>query len=76
MQSNKFSNYLLDLGNIVRDRAIAVSLKFKENGSDYNVGELMAWHEIVSTMQSQAELFGIPLADIGLENITPETDLL
>jgi hypothetical protein len=36
----------------------------------------MAYHEIVSLIQQQAEAFGIPIEDIGLSDISPEKDLL
>ena len=47
-----------------------------ENPEAYNLGYLMAWHEIVSLMQSQATQFNIDLQSIGLEGIDPERDLL
>jgi len=39
-------------------------------------GKLLAYHEIVSLMQQQAKVFGLPLHSIGLEDINPEIDLL
>jgi hypothetical protein len=47
-----------------------------EGDRDYEVGHLMAYHAVVSLMQDQALAFGIDRAAIGLDDITPETDLV
>ncbi len=36
----------------------------------------MAYYEVISLMQQQAEAFGIPLTDINLEGLDPEKDVL
>jgi hypothetical protein len=35
----------------------------------------LAYYEVVSLMQSSAEGFGIPLADLRLDDIVPDRDL-
>jgi hypothetical protein len=43
---------------------------------DYDLGRLMAYHEVISFMQQQAIGFGISLNQIGLEDFDPERKLL
>lgn len=75
-----YKNYLRDLGNLLREAAASAKRERDElNDSsqrDYAVGRLMAYHEVVSLMQEQAAAFGIPLADIGLDSIDPDRELL
>ena len=40
------------------------------------IAALMAFHEVVSLMQQQAASFGLDLADVALDDIDPERDLL
>lgn len=65
---------------MLREKALDAKLhRDASTGSDdetYAVGRLMAYHEIVSLMQSQAEAFGLNLADIALDKIDAEQDLL
>ena len=76
MSNLQFALYTQDLGNLVREKAVAAKLAVELDKSDYNVGHLMAWHEIVSLMQSQAPLFGISLSEMGLANLDPDRELL
>ena len=76
MSDDPVKNYLLDLGSIVKEKAMGAAITKSENPEAYNLGYLMAWHEIVSLMQSQATQFNIDLQSIGLEVIDPERDLL
>lgn len=76
MNEDRFRNYLLDLGSILRETAVAAKHKEQQNSDAYNIGYLMALLEVISVMQSQAVQFGIALDEIGLEGIDPETDLL
>lgn len=74
------ANYLLDLGQLIKEKAFEAKknrdTSIGTTDYDYALGHLMAFHEIVSLMQQQAEVFGIPLSKIGLENIDPDKDLL
>jgi hypothetical protein len=76
MNEDRLRNYLLDLGSILREKAVAAKHEKQQNGEAYNIGYLMALHEVVSIMQSQADQFGIALDEIGLDGINPEVDLL
>ncbi|MES2790318.1 MAG: hypothetical protein V4719_11975 [Planctomycetota bacterium] len=76
MNNNRFTNYLLDLGLLVKEKARQSRAINSQNSDAYNAGYLMAWHEIVSLMQLQCEQFGIELSSVGLDGIDPERDLL
>jgi hypothetical protein len=39
-------------------------------------GRAMAYYEVVSLMHQQATAFGLPFADVGLQGINPDRDLL
>lgn len=76
-----YRNYLFDLGLLIKERALAaISERYKERkGSDgymYESGRIMAFNEVISIMQQQAEAFGIPLRDLRLEDIDPDKDLV
>ena len=64
MEDQTFENYLHDLGTLIKEHAReAKEQKASFQGSsaqDYDSGYLMAWYEVVSLMQQQAEAFGIP----------------
>ncbi len=71
--------YTQDLCALLKEmarRAKAESLTASAKDKEYTLGRLMAFHEVISLMQQQAEAFGIPLAQLGLEDIHPERDLL
>jgi hypothetical protein len=73
---DRFVNYLFDLGSLLQEKAMDAKADKDENAHAFNVGRLIAWHEIVSLMQSQAGLFGLSLSQIGLSDIDPERDLV
>jgi hypothetical protein len=70
--------YLQDLITLVKEKALdARAQRDATTGDDrlFATGRLMAFHEIVSLMQQQADAFGIGLDELGLEQIQPERDL-
>lgn len=76
MNHNHVENYLRDLCTLVIEKATEAKITKTQDDDAYNIGYLMAWHEIVSLMQSQAKLFDIPLSSLGLDAIEPVRDLL
>jgi hypothetical protein len=42
----------------------------------YRLGALMAFHSVISLLQQQAHAFEIPLEELDLSDIEPESDLL
>jgi len=69
-------NYLRDLGFLIRERALKARADVRSSPDDFNRGQLMAFHEVLSLMQSQADAFAIPLETLSLEGIDPDKDLL
>ncbi len=80
MTNKQFENYVYDLGVILKRKALeakaAKDRSIDDNSTGYNLGYLMAFHEVVSLMQQQAEAFDIEINDIGLGDIDPELELL
>lgn len=80
MSEDKFKYYLHDLGMLLKEKAQAAKNE-KDNpcdqkDNDYNIGYLMAFHEVIDLMKQQADVFDIKQDDIGLADIDSERDLL
>ena len=79
MTTGNADNYLRDLGELVKEQARAAkAAKEAVAGSDdhdFELGRLTAWHEVVSLMQQQALAFAISLAELSLDDVSPERDL-
>jgi hypothetical protein len=76
----KYKNYLGDLGNLIKERALeAKKISEKEvPGSDgfyFESGRLLGFNEVISIMQQQARGFQIPLEELDLHDIEPDRDL-
>lgn len=73
MNDDKYKNYLLDLGVLTKEYAREATSDYKaSNGSkeeSFRSGYMMGFHRFVSLMKQQAESFGIPLEEIGLDDI-------
>lgn len=76
LDSAVFRNYLGDLGVLVRELAIEAKQDVERKDSDFSAGYLAGFHRVVSLMQQQAEAFGIPLDEIGLDGIDADEDLV
>jgi hypothetical protein len=77
----KYKHYLEDLGEVVKARALeAKEERTKEPqgspGYDFQCGRLVAFNEIISILQQQAEGFGINLDELNLDDIDPDQDLI
>jgi len=76
--SNVHAYYLLDVGREVRESAEEAKRDADvAEGDDrlFAQGRAMAYYEVVSLMH-QATAFGLPFADVGLQGIDPDRDLL
>jgi hypothetical protein len=76
MVDEKYKNYLLDLGHLIREKALEAKNENDENGSDFQSGIRMAFYDVVSLMRDQAFVFEIPLDELGLAGLNPDVDLL
>ena len=79
MSDNRFKWYIRDVGLMIKERAKeAKSNKNKHSDPcdhSYDLGYLMAFHNIIDIMKRQAEILGIDQEDIGLADIDPSLDL-
>lgn len=80
MDQLKCAGYVRDLALLIKDLAREAKATRDAATSDIeralSLERLMTLHEVVSLMQQQAEAFNIPLADIALDDIDPEKDLI
>jgi hypothetical protein len=80
MTDDTAANYLRDLGDLIKRAAL--NARAARDGStgeldiQFNLGRLTAFHEVVSLMQQQAVAFDLDVADLSLDDIDPERDLL
>lgn len=75
-----YKHYLYDLGLEVKLRALEAlrerdAAPASSEDRVFYSGRVMAFNEVISIMQQQAEGLGIPLADIQLDDIVPDRDL-
>jgi hypothetical protein len=79
--------YLRDLGHLLRERAEEATRKARAIRANRQVpertvadafdeGVAHAYYEVLSVMQNQARGFELPLADLALEGLDPERDLI
>lgn len=78
--SRLLEGYLFDLGPLLKERALGARRQRDESpdGSlerEFHSGRVMAFNEVISIMQQQAEGMGIPLADLRLDDVLPDRDL-
>lgn len=77
----KYKHYLHDLSEIIKTRALEAKeerTKEKEGSAAYEFqcGRLLAFNEVISIFQQQAEGFDINLDDLNLNDIDPDRDLV
>ena len=71
--------YIRDLGVLLKEKALDAKEESRTAAADqraFALGRLMAFHEVISLMQQQAQAFGLPLEAVGLDDIRPEKDLV
>jgi len=78
--SDRHKDYLFDLGFLIKERALGA--RCQRDGSprgsreyEFNSGRVLAFNEVISIMQQQAEGLGLPLSDLRLDDIEPDRDL-
>jgi hypothetical protein len=76
MNNTELERYFLDCISLIKDAAFQAKEQTKSNPSDYEMGRLMAYCEVVSLLQLEAKAFEISLKDIGLDGFEAEKDLL
>jgi hypothetical protein len=78
--AEEHENYLFDLGAVIKERAFEARRERDglPSGSlerEFQSGRVIAFNEVISIMQQQAEGLGIPLSDLRLDDIDPDRDL-
>lgn len=76
MEDEKYKNYLHDLGGLLKEYALEAKQDLARNGTEFSTGYVSGFHRVISLMQQQAEAFNISLAEIGLEEIDADEDLI
>ena len=78
--SETHSNYLRDLGNLLREAAVDARRRHQEaagsENESFEAGRSMAYYEVVSLLIDQAVAFEIPTEVLGLSGFDPDRDLL
>ena len=80
MGDNTSSNYVLDLGTLLRQQALEAksTADASRDGaeSDFQLGRLTAYYEVLSLILQQARAFQLAPREVGLEGFDPDLDLL
>jgi hypothetical protein len=76
-----YANYLADLGVELREEADKAADEYAAAGAedpkkDFKAGWLWAYIEVLSIIQDKAVLFDIPLSELRLDDLEPDTDLI
>jgi len=69
-------NFLLDLGTLLRERAVDARDKARIGSSEFESGVAHAYYEVMSPIESQTDAFGLPLADAGLKGFSVDEELM
>lgn len=76
----KYRYYLYDLGFLLKEDALEAKREREAaKGSEayeFHNGRVMAYYEVITLMQQQAEGFDIPLEELRLEDVDPDRDLI
>ena len=71
-----YEGYLHDLGVLIKEMALEAKQTAKHTESEFAIGYMAGFHRVVSLMQQQAEAFGIPLKNLALDGIDPDSELV
>lgn len=74
--SESAMHFLRDTVELLVSKAREAKSEKDVSQSDYDIGKLMAFHDVISTLQQQANAFGLSSEEIGLDKIDPDLELL
>jgi hypothetical protein len=76
MTSDAFKNYIRDVVYLLREIGAEAQRKSKrtEQSSDFDAGRALAYLEVLSLMQNQADAFQLSRDDLLLASFDPEVD--
>ena len=73
-------NYLLDLGSLVKRKALDIRTRLRSASEscqdDFELGQLAAYYEVISLMRDQALIFELSEESLSLAGFDPDTELL
>ena len=73
-------NYLHDVIHELKESALSAKRlrdeSFGTESYDYQIGYSMAYYEVISLVIDQAKAFDLSIADLGLNDLQPERDLM
>jgi hypothetical protein len=78
MQDHDYAAYIGDLVILLREAADAAKRRQRAepDNADFHAGRVMAYVEVLSLMQSQADSFMIPREELKLDSFDPASDIL
>lgn len=76
MEKDSLENYMKHTINLIKNNAISAKEETPNLSSEYKMGILMAYSEVLSILKNQAPVYNLKEEDIGLSDIEPEKDLL
>lgn len=69
--------YLKDLSLLLKEKALDAKRMAKDpSDNGFAMGRAMAFYEMLSLMQQQADVFGLDYASIGIDDIRPDHEWL
>lgn len=74
--TNQYENFVTDLCVLLREKALEAKTEKSNDPSDFNLGKLMGYYEVVSLLRDQFISFDLDLEAFGLSNLVPDRDLL
>ena len=80
MLQETLGRYVKDTFRLLKEDALAAKAQYFDNLDNtevaFQAGYLSAYHDVISTLQSQATAFDIPFSILELDDIQPEHELL
>jgi hypothetical protein len=74
--SSVYAEYLRDIVYLLRERGANAAKECRANESLFNEGREVAFREVLSMMQNQADVFGVPRNEICLSGFDALVDPL
>ena len=80
MNKESLENYIQEISGLLKDYARQAKVDATQpkegDSNDFNIGYLMAYHEVIAVMKNQAPFFDLTQDEINLADIEPDRDLL
>jgi len=72
----KYRGYINHVCKIIKERALQSKLEEEKAKNLFNSGRLMAYNEVISILQQEAEGMLMDLKELKLDDINPDIDLV